>query len=138
MTLDHERSTHLRALADRLPSAVVVVGIDGTVLLWNKAAEQVFAMNDEQRGASLESLLQRARTSGPTTMPEPDSLTSRQREVLQLIAEGEPTRDIAKKLKLSVKTIETHRAHLMQRLQVDSVAKLVRYAVSTGLVPPTP
>ena len=58
--------------------------------------------------------------------------------MLQLIAEGWPTRDIAKKLKLSVKTIETHRAHLLQRLKVDSVARLVRYAVSAGLVPPHP
>ena len=66
------------------------------------------------------------------------SLTEREFEVLHLIGLGFGTRQIAEKLSRSVKTIETHRAHLMQRLQVDSVAKLVRYAVSTGLVSPAP
>ena len=81
-----------------------------------------------------------ARASAPRAgaRQELDSLTQRQREVLELIAEGWSTRHIAQKLKLSVKTVETHRAHLMQRLKVDSVAKLVRYAVAVGLVPPTP
>ena len=80
-----------------------------------------------------------ARAAAPTgSRQELDSLTQRQREVLELIAEGWSTRHIAQKLKLSVKTVETHRAHLMQRLKVDSVAKLVRYAVAVGLVPPTP
>ncbi len=74
----------------------------------------------------------------PTSRHELEGLTMRQREVLELIAEGWSTRSIAQKLKLSVKTVETHRAHLMQRLRVDSVARLVRYAVAVGLVPPTP
>ena len=67
-----------------------------------------------------------------------DSLTERQRQVLRLIAEGKPTREIARRLGLSVKTVETHRGHLMQRLHLKSVAGLVRYAVSVGLVPPAP
>jgi PAS domain S-box-containing protein len=66
------------------------------------------------------------------------SLTTRQRQVLRLIADGKSTRDIAVRLGLSVKTIETHRGHLMQRLKLKSVAGLVRYAVSIGLVPPSP
>ena len=74
----------------------------------------------------------------PQARHDLDGLTQRQREVLELIAEGWSTRSIAQKLKLSVKTVETHRAHLMQRLRVDSVAKLVRYAVAVGLVPATP
>ena len=65
-------------------------------------------------------------------------LTNRQRQVLRLIAEGKSTRDIASRLALSIKTIETHRGHLMQRLKLKSVAGLVRYAVSIGLVPPSP
>lgn len=64
----------------------------------------------------------------------PDVLTSRQREVLRLIAEGRSTRDIAQDLGVSVKTVETHRAHLMQRLDIRDVAGLVRYAIRTGLV----
>ena len=61
-------------------------------------------------------------------------LTGRQREILQLIAEGSSTKDIARKLNLSVKTIETHRAQLMERLDIHDVAGLVRFAVRHGLV----
>ncbi len=61
------------------------------------------------------------------------SLTTRQREVLQLLAEGYSTRQIAARLHLSIKTIETHRAHLMQRLDVRDLAGLVRAAIRLGL-----
>jgi DNA-binding NarL/FixJ family response regulator len=61
-------------------------------------------------------------------------LTPRQREVLQLIAEGNTMNRIAKVLNISVKTVETHRAQLMERLDIHDVAGLVRYAVRTGLV----
>jgi DNA-binding NarL/FixJ family response regulator len=61
-------------------------------------------------------------------------LTPRQREVLQLMAEGTTTRKIAETLKISVKTVETHRAQLMERLDIHDVAGLVRYAMRTGLV----
>jgi DNA-binding NarL/FixJ family response regulator len=63
-----------------------------------------------------------------------DRLTSRQREVLQLIAEGNTTKAIATKLGLSVKTVETHRAQLMERLEARDVAALVRLAIRVGLV----
>lgn len=61
-------------------------------------------------------------------------LTSRQREILQLIAEGQSTRGIAEKLFVSVKTVETHRAQLMSRLGIHDVAGLVRFAIRTGVV----
>ena len=61
-------------------------------------------------------------------------LTPRQLEVLTLIAQGLSTRDIARRLKLSVKTVEAHRAQLMQRLRIHEVAGLVRYAIKRGLV----
>lgn len=61
-------------------------------------------------------------------------LTPRQREVLQLIAEGHSTKEIAQKLKISVKTAKTHRSELMRRLDIHDVAGLVRYAIQTGLV----
>lgn len=61
-------------------------------------------------------------------------LTDRQREVLQLIAEGRNTKDIAVKLKVSVKTVETHRKQLMDRLDIHDVAGLVRYAIRAGIV----
>jgi len=63
-------------------------------------------------------------------------LTPRQREVLKRIAEGRSTKEIAFDLGLSVKTVETHRAQIMERLGIRDVAGLVRYAMRTGLVPP--
>ena len=65
-----------------------------------------------------------------------DSLTSREREVLQLIAEGKSTRKIAEILVISPKTAESHRSHLMVKLGIHEVAGLVRYAVKRGLVQP--
>jgi RNA polymerase sigma factor (sigma-70 family) len=62
------------------------------------------------------------------------TLSPRQREVLRLIAEGRTTKQIAQELKISVKTVETHRAQLMERLDIHDVAGLVRYAISVGLV----
>lgn len=61
-------------------------------------------------------------------------LTPRQREILQLIAEGKTTKKIAQLLSISAKTVETHRGLLMDRLDIHDVAGLVRYAVKSGLV----
>jgi DNA-binding NarL/FixJ family response regulator len=63
-------------------------------------------------------------------------LTGRQREILQLIAEGCSTKQIAQRLNLSVKTVETHRAQLMDRLEIHDIPGLVRLAIRTGLVRP--
>jgi len=63
-----------------------------------------------------------------------DVLTSRQREILQLVAEGKSTKEVAQLLDLSAKTVETHRAQIMDRLGIRDLAGLVRYAVRTGLV----
>lgn len=65
-------------------------------------------------------------------------LTPRQREVLRLIAEGVNTKDIAYRLGLSGKTVETHRAEIMERLQIHDVAGLTRYAIRKGLVSSEP
>lgn len=62
------------------------------------------------------------------------TLTPRMREIVQLIAEGRSTKEIAFLLNLSVKTIETHRMHLMARLGLHDVAGVVRYALRTGLI----
>ncbi|MDB6032510.1 MAG: DNA-binding response regulator [Verrucomicrobiales bacterium] len=65
-----------------------------------------------------------------------DHLTPRQREILQLIAEGKSTKEIAFMLKVSAKTVETHRALLMDRLDIHDVPGLVRYAIRIGLAEP--
>lgn len=82
-----------------------------------------------------------AKFSGDSIPSNPDSfqlLTPRQREILQLIAEGYTTKDIAKKLALSVNTVEVHRANLMERLNIHDIAGLVRYAISAGIVQSAP
>lgn len=61
-------------------------------------------------------------------------LTLRQREVLQLLAEGNRTKEIARKLDLSVKTIEMHRSQLMETLDIHDIPGLVRYAIRVGLI----
>ena len=65
-----------------------------------------------------------------------NQLTKRQIEVLQLVAEGSNTKDIATKLKVSVKTVETHRKQLMDRLDIHDVAGLVRFAIRAGIICP--
>ncbi len=63
-----------------------------------------------------------------------EALSPRQREVLRLIAEGHTTKQIAQMLEISVKTVETHRSQLMERLDIHDVAGLVRYAIIVGLI----
>lgn len=65
-----------------------------------------------------------------------EMLTPRQREVLQLIAEGNSTADVAEKLFISVKTVETHRADIQRRLGIFDLPGLVRYAIRTGMISP--
>ncbi|MGD0229566.1 MAG: response regulator transcription factor [Syntrophorhabdales bacterium] len=63
-----------------------------------------------------------------------DRLTGRQREILQLIAEGCTTKEIAQKLGLSINTVEVHRTNLMERLNIHDIAGLVRYAIVSGVI----
>jgi two-component system, NarL family, response regulator NreC len=65
---------------------------------------------------------------------EEDPLSDREREVLKLLALGHTNQEIAKELYISVRTAETHRAHIMQKLRLSSRAELVRYALSEGLL----
>jgi DNA-binding NarL/FixJ family response regulator len=65
-----------------------------------------------------------------------DALSPREREILQLIAEGNTNAVIAEKLTLSVRTVEAHRAHIMSKLRFNSQAELVRFAVQQGLIAP--
>jgi len=72
----------------------------------------------------------------PESAPTSDSLLStRENEVLQLIAEGQNTKEIAFTLAISIKTVETHRQQIMKKLNLHSVAELTRYAIREGLTP---
>ena len=64
----------------------------------------------------------------------PDPLTPREREVLQLVAEGKTTKEVAEALGISVKTAESHRAHILRKLDTPNIAGIVRYAIRRGLV----
>ncbi|HUK99582.1 MAG TPA: response regulator transcription factor, partial [Nitrospirota bacterium] len=61
-------------------------------------------------------------------------LTSREREILQLLAEGLSAKEIAAHLNLSIKTIETHRRNIMEKLEIHTIAELTKYAIREGLV----
>lgn len=67
---------------------------------------------------------------------KPSELTPRQREILQMIADGKSTKEIAFLLNLSIKTVDAHRAQMMERIGIHDVPGLVRYAMRIGLVPP--
>lgn len=89
------------------------------------AAGQVY-LSPQIAGGVLEDLRQR----GPS---ESSSLSLREREVLQLIAEGKNAKQIAAILKLSKKTVDNHRAHLMEKLNASTLAELIKYAIREGI-----
>lgn len=77
------------------------------------------------------------RQEGTRELTPLERLSPRQREVLQLMAEGHSTKEMAFRLKLSTKTVETHRAQLMERLDIHDIAGLVRFAIKAGLIHPS-
>jgi DNA-binding NarL/FixJ family response regulator len=72
--------------------------------------------------------------SSPEVTSSLSGLTARQREVLQLLAEGKGTKDIASLLNLSVRTVEFHKARIMEALDIHSTAELTQYAIAEGLI----
>jgi DNA-binding NarL/FixJ family response regulator len=114
-------------------------GAVGYVLKTQVIADLVQAIHSALQGAIYVSplvthALVQASLRG-TPLPS-DPLTSREREVLQRIAEGQTTKEIAASLALSVKTAESHRINLMQKLNIHETATLVRYAIRRGLITP--
>jgi DNA-binding NarL/FixJ family response regulator len=79
-----------------------------------------------------------SRGSGPAGLPQnlSDRLTSREREIVQLLSEGKSSKEVASDLSISVKTAETHRANIMRKLEIHSVSELVRYAVRNQIIEP--
>ncbi len=67
-------------------------------------------------------------------MPKPNDISIKERQVLQLVAEGAKTRDIAEKLGVSIKTIETHRRNIMKKLSIFNIAGLTKFAIKEGIV----
>ena len=115
-------------------------GAVGYLLKGADVAELELALKAVTRGdtylsPSVSKALVGSLLNGKTPAANPlDELTPRQREILQLIAEGKTTKEIASRLNLSIKTVETHRAQLMERLDIHEVAGLVKFAIRTGLI----
>jgi two-component system response regulator NreC len=113
-------------------------GASGYVLKEAADAELVAAIRDVAAGGQyvhpeLGARLVAAETA-ERRRAEDDPLSDREREVLRLLALGHTNQEIAKELYISVRTAETHRAHIMQKLRLSSRAELVRYALSEGLL----
>lgn len=119
----------LRKVSPATPLIIVTGSLTGetTVACLRAGAEDVIIMENLNRLAA--SITQAVHLRRPL-----DKLTPRQIEVLQMVAEGHRTREIATHLQLSVKTIESHRGEIMKRLAIHDVVGLVRYAMRVGLV----
>ena len=114
-------------------------GVKGYVLKTQAAADLVQAIRDVSQGR----LYLSPQVSGALAAAlvnksdfQEDPLSPRERQVLQLIAEGQTTKEIASLLGISVKTAESHRSRIMDKLGIHEIAGLVRYAIRRGLVQP--
>ena len=120
----------------------VRAGAAGYLLKDADSAELQFAINSVMRGESYltPAVSKQMMTSYMQLMGEgqsvaADPLTPRQREILRLIAEGQTTKGIARSLEISTKTVESHRAQIMDRLGIHDIPGLVRHAMRNGLIP---
>jgi DNA-binding NarL/FixJ family response regulator len=119
----------LRSMSPTTPLLIVTGSIQGdrTVACLRAGAQDLILKSNLSR-------LPDAITGAITIRRPLEKLTRRQIEVLRLVAEGHRTRAIANQLKLSVKTVESHRGEVMKRLGIHDVVSLVRYAVRIGLI----
>ncbi len=114
-------------------------GVRGYVLKSNSSEELVRAIRDVCDGkvyltpAASTAVVQAYVAISGVSPPE---LTEREREVLQLVAEGKSSKEIAENLGITWKTAESHRTHIMEKLAIHDIAGLVRYAIRHGLVQP--
>ena len=121
---------------------MIEAGASGYLLKQTAANDLLKAIREVQRGHTFFSpaIARRLREACSSALSNGYSvrktaeLTSREREVLQLIAEGFPNKQIAGELSISIKTVEKHRQQLMNKLELHDVASLTRYALSKGLV----
>ena len=127
----HDEAQYVRAALE--------AGVSGYVLKNQVTSELLLAIRQVSRGQvylspGVSSAVVDAYRSGPEKSKNP--LTMRETRVLQLIAEGKSTKDVASLLGISVKTAESHRTRLMHKLDIHETASLVRYAVRNGIIQP--
>ena len=122
---------------DAYVAEAIRAGVGGYVLKKQATADLVRAIQEVSEGNTyLSPGVSRAvvdAVRSGSQLPA-DPLTNREREILQLIAEGKTTKQVASVLGISVKTVETHRSHIMDKLQIRDTAGLIRYALRRGLV----
>ncbi len=149
-----------RQIAKRLPKTKVLIlsmhkneayvlqslqaGASGYVLKDSASEEVLGAIRAIQRGDSylspaisrvvIEDYLRLSSPDGPGAKSLYETLTMREREIFQLLAEGLKNQELADRLHVSVKTVETHRAHVMEKLNLNNIAELVKYAIEIGIV----
>jgi len=124
---------------DQYVTEALRAGVKGYVLKQQVAHDLVHAIHQVSRGGVyLSPTISRAVVDAYLSKTEvsPDPLSAREHQVIQLIVEGKSTRDIATMLGISVKTAESHRSRLMQKLDIHETASLVRYAIRRGLAEP--
>jgi DNA-binding NarL/FixJ family response regulator len=124
---------------EQVAKAVVQIGAKGVILKSDAARELVTAVEALQRNSTffspkLKQNILGIDSRGTQRSPEKDVLTRRERQVVQLLAEGKSTKEVASVLDLSVKTAETHRSNIMSKLGLHSVSELVLYAVRNNIV----
>jgi DNA-binding NarL/FixJ family response regulator len=123
--------------SEQLIREVLWVGARGFVLKSDAGKDLVAAVQAlERRGTYYASRAQSILDNyfAPSSLATLPTLTSREREVLQLIAEGKTTKEVAATLGCSVKTAETHRTNFMHKLQLHSVSEVVMYAIRNGII----
>lgn len=122
--------------SDQLVREVIESGIRGYILKSDADRDLLLAIETLARHKSFITPLaaQVADISGAETMSHDAALTSREREIAQLLAEGKSSKDVAVDLGLSVKTVETHRVNIMRKLKIHSLAGLVRYAIRNLII----
>jgi DNA-binding NarL/FixJ family response regulator len=131
--------------SDQLIHEIVDAGVRGYIVKTDSDRELVTAVETLAKhkpfftSHATEVILSKFNPSRPVTeVPElvGDRLTSREREIVQLLAEGKSSKEVAAALSISVKTAETHRANIMRKLELHSVSELVRYAVRNQIIEP--
>jgi DNA-binding NarL/FixJ family response regulator len=124
---------------EQVAKAVAQIGAKGVILKSDAARELVTAVEALERNSTffsskLKPTILGVNSRGDHRSPEKDVLTRRERQVVQLLAEGKSTKEAATVLDMSVKTAETHRSNIMSKLGLHSVSELVLYAVRNNIV----
>lgn len=130
--------------SDQLVKDIVAAGARGYVMKADADRDLVHAVDAlannrtffTARAAEmlLTDFTERVATEAPAAVNPQSRLTPREREIVQMLAEGKSSKEVAAVLGISVKTAETHRANIMRKLQVHSISELVRYAIRNGII----